>query len=64
MTLPYKPPTKITVFQCVYCKCRFNSEADHDQHYKEQHGKHGLPFNISMEIPPLEEENESHDSDM
>ena len=56
MNLPYKAPTKITVFQCVYCKCRFNSEVDHDQHYKEQHGKHGLPFNISIEIPPLEEE--------
>ena len=55
-SLPYKSPKEITVYQCRYCKCRFNSIEDHDTHHKEQHAKHGLPFNISMQFDPLDEE--------
>jgi len=55
MSLKYKEPTEITVYQCQYCKCRFNTKGEHDTHFKEQHEKHGLPFCISMNLPPLED---------
>jgi len=53
--MEYKPPIEVTVYECPYCKCRMNSKEDYDKHYDEQHGKHGLPFCISMTFPPLEE---------
>ena len=53
--MEYKPPREVTVYECRYCKCRMNTKEEHDKHYDEQHGKHGLPFCISMTFPPLEE---------
>jgi hypothetical protein len=56
MGLPYKEPIEVVQYKCQYCGCRFESKKEHDNHHKEQHGKHGLPFHIAMELPPLEEE--------
>ena len=52
--LPYKEPIIVELFECPYCHCRLESRPDYDSHYEEQHGKHGLPFCISMSLPPTE----------
>ncbi len=64
MTIEYKPPVEIIVFQCPFCKCRFNSKADYDTHFDEQHGKTGLPFCISMSFPPTDEDDNERQTRM
>jgi hypothetical protein len=57
--LKYQPPREITVYECRYCRCRLNSLEEHDNHFNEQHKKTGLPFCISMTLPPTDIDDES-----
>jgi len=48
-----EPKTRVQ-YLCPTCGCAFHSVHSYIEHYKE-HIRTGLPFVVSIELPPIEE---------
>lgn len=52
MHFEYEPPIIVLLYKCPLCGCQMGKNIDKYKEHFKKHQETGIPFHVSMELPP------------